>query len=308
MKGFIANTDYDWYRFLRDRPDLDEVNFWRPSGRGGFRAIPAGAPFFFKLKKPHYAVAGFGHLSYATRHQMWEAWDYFREANGVPDFESFRARIARLRRDSESEPSGMSEIVCIMLLHPVFFEEKNWIRPPTDWHSQTQQGVTYDLTTGEGRRVWQECLARAKGRRRADHTVVGDAPRYGDPVLIRPRLGQRSFRFAVADAYGRACAISLEHSLPALEAAHIKAYSEGGEHAVPNGILFRSDIHRLFDKGYVTVTPDHRFLVSRRLKDDFANGRSYYGFDQKEIRLPSRRQERPDPKILEWHNDRVFLG
>jgi putative restriction endonuclease len=102
------------------------------------------------------------------------------------------------------------------------------------------------------------------------------------------------------DAYGRACAISQEHSLPALEAVHIKAYSEGGEHAVSNGILFRSDIHSLFDKGYVTVTPGHRFLVSRRLKDDFSNGRSYYGFNQEEIRLPSFRQEGPDPKILEW--------
>ncbi len=31
---FLANTDYDWYDFLRTRPLLDEVNFWRPSGKG----------------------------------------------------------------------------------------------------------------------------------------------------------------------------------------------------------------------------------------------------------------------------------
>jgi hypothetical protein len=41
---------------------------------------------------------------------------------------------------------------------------------------------------------------------------------------------------------------------------------------VSNGLLLRSDIHRLFDKGYVTVTPDHHFEVSRRLKDDFETG------------------------------------
>jgi hypothetical protein len=32
MRGFVANTDYEWYRFLSGRPDLDEVNFWRPGG------------------------------------------------------------------------------------------------------------------------------------------------------------------------------------------------------------------------------------------------------------------------------------
>ena len=31
MRAWIANTDHEWYRFLSGRPDLDEVNFWRPS-------------------------------------------------------------------------------------------------------------------------------------------------------------------------------------------------------------------------------------------------------------------------------------
>ena len=36
MRAWIANTDLEWYRFLAGRPDLDEVNFWRPSG-GAFQ-------------------------------------------------------------------------------------------------------------------------------------------------------------------------------------------------------------------------------------------------------------------------------
>jgi putative restriction endonuclease len=32
-------------------------------------------------------------------------------------------------------------------------------------------------------------------------------------------------------------------------------------HRVSNGLPLRSDIHRLFDRGYVTVTPDYRFEV-----------------------------------------------
>jgi len=132
--------------------------------------------------------------------------------------------------------------------------------------------------------------------------------RYGEPVLVTPRLGQGIFRIAVTNAYGRACAVTSEHSLPVLEAAHIQPFGEGGAHEVPNGLLLRSDIHKLFDKGYVGVTPDHRFVVSKRLRDDFANGRSYYPLHGRVIRLPERLEERPSTRWLEWHMETTFRG
>ena len=73
--------------------------------------------------------------------------------------------------------------------------------------------------------------------------------RYGEPTLVLPRLGQGSFRIMVADAYERRCAITHEKTLPALEAAHIKPFSASGPHHMGNGILLRSDIHKLFDSG-----------------------------------------------------------
>ena len=59
----------------------------------------------------------------------------------------------------------------------------------------------------------------------------------------------------VTDAYQRKCAVTGERTLPALEAAHIKPFAEGGSHNPQNGLLLRRDIHALFDGGYVTVTP-----------------------------------------------------
>src|SRR5436190_1476722 len=32
MRAYVGVTDRDWYRFLLARPELDEVNFWQPSG------------------------------------------------------------------------------------------------------------------------------------------------------------------------------------------------------------------------------------------------------------------------------------
>lgn len=65
VRGYVAATDYDWYRFLQARPELREVNFWRPSG-SPFRALTSGELFFFKLKAPHNAVGAWHQLRAAT--------------------------------------------------------------------------------------------------------------------------------------------------------------------------------------------------------------------------------------------------
>ena len=70
------------------------------------------------------------------------------------------------------------------------------------------------------------------------------------------RLGQSSFRLEVLAAYELRCAVTGERTLPVLEAAHIKPFSLVKAHSVDNGLSLRSDIHRLYDQGYVSVTPD----------------------------------------------------
>jgi hypothetical protein len=60
MRAFIGVTDDGWYRFLATRPELTEVNFWRPSGRNSFRALDPGEPFFFKTHHPHNKILGGG--------------------------------------------------------------------------------------------------------------------------------------------------------------------------------------------------------------------------------------------------------
>ena len=137
--------------------------------------------------------------------------------------------------------------------------------------------------------------------------VAGQGERYGEPALIRPRLGQGSFRVAVVDAYGRRCSVTGEKTLPVLEAAHIRPFASGGPNEISNGMLLRQDIHTLFDRGYVTVTPSHRFKVSRRIHEDFDNGRHYYAFHGQEVNVPRNEIWKPDTNALEWHNNSVFL-
>jgi putative restriction endonuclease len=138
--------------------------------------------------------------------------------------------------------------------------------------------------------------------------VIGSRPQYGSPVLTFPRLGQGAFRILVTDAYERQCAVTSERTLPALDAAHIKPYSESGMHLVSNGILFRRDLHALFDKGYITITPTMHIEVSRRIKEEFENGRDYYRHHGGSIRLPINPSDRPSAEFLEWHNSNVYRG
>ena len=327
MRVYIANTDYDWYCHLSglaaQHGGLDEVNFWRPSGKQVVGYLSFGDPFVFKLKKVHgHAVVGFGLWVAFARLPVQEAWDTFAEKNGAPTLEAVWRRVAQYVKGLPLVPYRPHHpIGCDLLASPIFFPEDAWIRGPADWSDNTVTGRGYDLTRGEGYRIWQACLERAAVlsphlptigdlAERSQPSPFGNtdpALRYGAEQTIRPRLGQGTFRYAVQHAYGK-CAVTHEHSLPALEASHIVPYAAGGRHELPNGLLLRADIHRLFDRGYVTVTPDYRFRVSPRLAQEFHNGKVYYQLRDADLWLPEQEQDCPDPEYLERHNDTVFLA
>src|SRR4026208_2182736 len=84
-------------------------------------------------------------------------------------------------------------------------------------------------------------------------------------------------------------------------------YPEDGPHRINNGILLRSDLHKLFDLGYVTVTPDLRLEVSPRLKAEWENGREYYAYHGQNLKFrPVERSHLPSHEYLTWHNDNRF--
>jgi predicted restriction endonuclease len=115
------------------------------------------------------------------------------------------------------------------------------------------------------------------------------------------------FRILVTDAYTRRCAITGERTLPVLEAAHIKPYSLAKRHEVPNGLLLRADLHKLFDGGYLTVDPkDRRIVVSKRIREEFENGRDYYKLEGMPLWEPAEPWARPSAENLEYHAYNVF--
>lgn len=303
MRAFVAITDNDWFAFLRRQPELREVNFWQPKGGRQFRALAPGQPLLFKLHAPHHVIAGGGFFATFSILPMSLAWSTFGVQNGAPTAEAMRERIERYRRVAP-DPHADYSIGCIILADPFFLEERDWVPMPADFSPHVQVGKGYDLTTSPGRELWERVVG---ARALAAHAAAESGGMYGEPALFRPRLGQGAFRVVVTDAYQRHCAVTGEKTLPVLEAAHIRPVATGGGHRVDNGLLLRSDIHTLYDRGYVTVTPDYHFRVSERLRRDWKNGRVYYELNGQPIHLPSDAASQPNRTELEWHADTVFL-
>lgn len=309
MKFYIGVTDNSWFHYLSSiKPD--EVNFWKPSGIT-FKAINPGDLFLFKLKSPANYIVGGGYFIKNVKLPLSLAWKAFENKNGAESFEKFSELIYNLRKTSYlQEPDPI--ISCNILSSPFFFDENEWIPTPPDWSPNIVQGKTYDTDTSIGRGIYYQVQNRLKTHNYGEINLVQDedqSSRYGKPSLILPRLGQGAFRVLVTEAYQRRCAITGEKTLPVLEASHIKPYSQNGPHSLNNGILLRSDLHILYDRGYLTITTDNKIVVSKRIKEDYGNGREYYKFHGRQLMvLPEKQEEKPSKEYIEWHNQNVFLG
>lgn len=79
----------------------------------------------------------------------------------------------------------------------------------------------------------------------------------GSKVAVnrKVRRHQSQFRLNILNLYNGKCAISGESVLEVLEAAHIENHATSGINHTGNGLLLRSDLHRLFDANKITIHP-----------------------------------------------------
>lgn len=269
-----------------------------------------GEPVLFKLKYPLNVVAGGGFFVHFLKRPMSLAWNTFGVKNGAATFTKFRTLIERY------VPSGLDhDIGCTILTSPFFLGEKDWVPVPKDFSPHLVRGKYYDTDdtrTSYARDLWLQVQARlASHERFVEIRPLVYAPSKDvewRETLIQSRLGQERFRVLVRLTYYGQCAVTGEKALPTLDAAHIRPVADGGTHQISNGLLLRTDIHKLFDRGYVSVGADHSFLASSKLKDEFENGEYYLGLAGTKLWLPRRTQDKPSQEFLQWHNDTVFRG
>lgn len=300
MQIYVGITDYNWFQFLKERKS-EEVNFWKP-GSQPFKALQENDLFLFKLHAPQNYIVGGGYFVKYSLLPTYLAWAAFGEKNGTPSLQELNSAIEKYRARNNIVVHN-PQIGCIILTDVFYFDEHDWIPAPENFSRSIVQGKRYYTENADGMMLFREVQERLQSKIGFSDQVN----RYKE-YLTKHRLGQGAFRVVVTDAYQRRCSITGEKTLPVLEAAHIKPYAAEGPHSVNNGLLLKSDFHTLFDSGYITVDEDYRIDVSRRLHEDYGNGRDYYKYHgQKLLVLPEKTIDLPSKEYLRWHNESVFL-
>jgi putative restriction endonuclease len=309
VRAYVGVTDGDWHRYLA-ASGTDEVNFWRPGGASAFRALSVGEPFFFKNHfRDGNRVVGGGFFSGFAALRLSEAWQFFGNANGAASALDMRQRVGRYRAvplRAGEDP----EIGCVFIRDVTFFGEQSE-PPPPNWASNIVQGSTFDMDRPDVQPYFDRLMARMLGEPAAHELAWHrDGPVYGDRRFVPQRLGQRAFQGVVLSAYEYRCAVTGDKIRPVLQAAHIRPLPQGGEHRLDNGLLLRSDVHTLFDRGYLGMDPKYQLVVSPRLREEFGNGEEFYSRaeSREPIAVPMRPADRPNREFLEWHMDEVFLA
>jgi len=310
MRAVVSVTDNAWAAYLRDRPHLTEANFWLPTATTSFRALSPGEPFLFKTHWPENQMVGGGFFSGYGALSVHEAWELFGEGNGVASEEALAAAIASYRKQP---PDPQMKIGCV-LLRDLFFAPVGRALPgPEDFARNIVRFKGYDLA-GSGHHVdaiFSSLLDSSEIRVSDEYTGVASlvpGPVFGRDRLTKQRIGQQAFKGLVLTSYDRRCAVTGNHIQPTLEAAHIQPVSRDGRNLVSNGLLLRSDVHTLFDLGYLGINLRNELQVSPRLRSDWGNGQEFYDRAGQPIVLPRNSSDRPAAEFVEWHLDEVFLS
>ncbi|RIV42163.1 HNH endonuclease [Flagellimonas pelagia] len=111
------------------------------------------------------------------------------------------------------------------------------------------------------------------------------------------RRGQFQFREELLKAYDYKCAVSGHGPINVLEACHILPHSKSGINQLDNGILLRSDLHNLFDDGYLRIQPSTYIIEV----DSTLSETPYYKFNGEKLRARGDGKQ-PNNEYLQKRN------
>lgn len=123
-----------------------------------------------------------------------------------------------------------------------------------------------------------------------------------------------AFRKAVLLAYEYRCAAcgydgQFFREAVGIDAAHVRWWAAEGPDEVANGLALCSLHHKLFDRGAIGLSPDHRIAVSRHFIGRSQLAESLVlGLAGQPLVRPQAGQPAPHPSHVAWHSSQVFRG
>lgn len=127
-------------------------------------------------------------------------------------------------------------------------------------------------------------------------------------ALIKVRVNQQFFRFAILASYENKCCITGLNIPSLLVASHIIPWSKDEKNRMnlSNGLCLNALHDRAFDLGLITITPEFKVKLSPSIykSNDSIAKEFLLQFDEQYINLPYKYL--PDKKFLEYHNNNIF--
>lgn len=122
-----------------------------------------------------------------------------------------------------------------------------------------------------------------------------------DIIEIKKRKSATQFRKMISNIYEGKCAITDENTYEVLDACHIQDYKNDESNHSQNGILLRTDLHALFDKGLLMIDDNFMVTISDKVKSEY-----YRQFNGLRIKLPKKIENYPSIEALHDHNKRFI--
>ncbi|OPC81863.1 restriction endonuclease [Embleya scabrispora] len=134
------------------------------------------------------------------------------------------------------------------------------------------------------------------------------------PLIPGQRRRSPALRELVLTAYEYQCAFcgydGRIGAMPVgLEAAHVRWWALGGPDEVANAVCLCSLHHKLFDKGVLGVSDEHRVMVAQRFVGHSAAARDHVlALTGRPLLGPQPGASPIAPDHRSWHTDQVFQG
>ncbi|MGW8123777.1 HNH endonuclease [Roseivirga echinicomitans] len=129
-------------------------------------------------------------------------------------------------------------------------------------------------------------------------------------TIIKARVNQNFFRSTILSSYNSKCCIT-GLSIPSfLVASHIKPWAKDKANRLNphNGLCLNSIHDKAFDKGFITITPDYKVLISNFF-DNYSAEQAvnifFEKYDKQKIKLPDRFM--PSKEFLDYHHQKIFI-
>lgn len=156
----------------------------------------------------------------------------------------------------------------------------------------------------------EQIIKQLSGSQVINISEIENVTGYDVEKTVKQRVNQDFFRRTVLSAYNYLCCVTGISTVQLLNASHIKPWrnSTPNEKVNPrNGLCLNALHDRAFDKGFMTVSPNGKIIMSKDLSDIYDGDcieRFFSIYENQKIILPEKFM--PEAEFLEYHNDVIF--